>query len=338
MTLGGKRSMMTAVSNYEFGHFASRRDLLLMEVGLIGLLALAAGAWLLVPAAALLLVALTVVLFLLQAPLRHAVIVFLCLMMFDLQRQIGGTWIYVDLSFATLLLPVVRTRRMPPFWWIFLPYTAYLLMDGVPRALNPSWYFGFAVRSVIAVIAYLACALADIEDIYFVLLGVLMIPLTAYGAYQLAIGDMGDIFNWMNPHFAPLPWMGRAYSLLWQPNFFGGVASVTFVALVALAIKGKRPRLSYTLALVCFIGLLCSGSRGGLIGAALGVSFAAALTGRAKLVLILFAVFAAVLVAGQVLDISVVQRLSRADELSNRGRWLGNEIGLAEFLRTRSSV
>ena len=116
-------------------------------------------------------------------------------------------------------------------------------------------------------------------------------------------------------------------------NFFGGVASVTFVALVALAIKGKRPRLSYTLALVCFIGLLCSGSRGGLIGAALGVSFAAALTGRAKLVLILFAVFAAVLVAGQVLDISVVQRLSRADELSNRGRWLGNEIGLTEFLK-----
>ena len=37
-----------------------------MEVGLIGLLALAAGAWLREPAAALLLVALTVVLFLLS--------------------------------------------------------------------------------------------------------------------------------------------------------------------------------------------------------------------------------------------------------------------------------
>ena len=72
---------------------------------------------------------------------------------------------------------------MPPFWWIFLPYTAYLLMDGVPRVLNPSWYFGFAVRSVIAVIAYLACALADIEEIDFVLLGVLMIR---YGLRSLS--------------------------------------------------------------------------------------------------------------------------------------------------------
>jgi O-antigen ligase len=272
-------------------------------------------------------------LFLFQAPLRHAVIVFLCLMMFDLQRQIGGTWIYVDLSFATLLLPVARTRRMPPFWWVFVPYTAYLLIDGIPRSLNPAWYFGFAVRSIIAVIVYLACALADVEDVYFVLLGVVMIPLTVYGAYQLAIGDMGDLYNWMNPHFAPLPWMDRAYSLLWQPNFFGGVTSITLVGLIALAIKGRRPRVTYALAFVCLIGLLCSGSRGGMIGAALGICFAATITGRAKLILILIALVLTIFVAGHILDIPLIQRLSRADELSNRGRFLGNEIGIAEFLK-----
>lgn len=324
--------MISALSNYGLGPGMSKRDLLLLEAGIVALLAVGGATVFIQPLAALLLIAAAAMLFLLQAPLRHAVILVLCLMMFDMQRQVGGSWLYTDLLFGLLVLPLARSRRRPAFWWVFLPYTAYLLIDGFPRALNPAWYFGFAVRSVIAVIVYLAFALADVEDIYFVILGVAMIPLTIYGIYQLMIGDMGTFYNWMNPHFAPLPWMGRAYSLLWQPNFFGGVSSMTLVPLVVLAFKNIRPWLNCTLAAVCLIGMLSSGSRGAIIAAILGTSFAAWMTGRIKLIVAPFVVALALFVAGTALEIPLVQRMGQGDELSNHGRWLGNEIGFQKFL------
>ena len=324
--------MIFATPNHAFDQEMSRRDLLLLEGGIVTLLGVAGIAAPVVPFVSLTLIVAAAMIFLIQAPLRHAVIVVLCLMMFDLQRQVGGAWVYIDLSFVALLIPLMRTRAMPPFWWVFIPYTAYLLIDGIPRALNPAWYFGFAARSVVAVIVYLAFAVADVEDSYFLIIGVAMIPLTAYGIYQLIIGDMGTLFNWMNPHFAPLPWMGRAYSLLWQPNFFGGVSSITFAAMVTLAMKNVRPRVNWGLALVCLIGMLCSGSRGALIGAVLGFVFAAYLTGHVKLMVAPLVIGLVLITVGQTLSLPIIERLGHGDELSNRGRWLGDEIGVAKFL------
>jgi hypothetical protein len=324
--------MIFATPNHAFGQEMSRRDLLLLEVGILTLLAVAGMAAPVVPFVSLSLIVAVTLLFLLQAPLRHAVIVVLCLMMFDLQRPVGGAWVYIDLSFVALLIPLIRSKAMPPFWWVFIPYTAYLLIDGVPRALNPAWYFGFATRSIIAVIVYLAFAIAEIEDAYFLILGVAMIPLTAYGIYQLIIGDMGALFVWMNPHFAPLPWMGRAYSLFWQPNFFGGISSITFAAVATLAMKSVRPRLNLALGLVCLVGMLCSGSRGAVIGAVVGFAFAACLTGHVKLMVAPLTIGLVLVTVGQTSSFPIIERLSSGDELSNRGRWLGDEIGVAKFL------
>jgi hypothetical protein len=324
--------MISATPNRVFDQEMSRRDLLLLEAGIVTLLGVAGLAAPVVPSVSLSLIVAAVMLFLLQAPLRHAVIVVLCLMMFDLQRPVGGAWLYTDLSFVALLVPLVRTRARPAFWWVFVPYTAYLLIDGIPRALNPAWYFGFAARSVVAVIVYLAFAIADVEDSYFLIIGIAMIPLALYGIYQLIIGDMGALFNWMNPHFAPLPWMGRAYSLLWQPNFFGGVSSITFAAMVTQAMKNVRPRLNSVFALVCLIGMLSSGSRGAFIGAILGFAFATYMTGHIKLMIMPLVIGLFLLTVGQTLSIPIIERLGRGDELSNHGRWLGDEIGVAKFM------
>jgi hypothetical protein len=252
--------------------------------------------------------------------------------MFDLQRPIGGAWLYTDLAFVALLVPLMRSKALPTYWWVFIPYTAFLLIDGIPRALNPAWYYGFAARSVVAVIVYLAFAIAEVESSYFLIIGIAMIPLTLYGIYQLVIGDMGALFIWMNPHFAPLPWMGRAYSLLWQPNFFGGVSSITLAAMVTLAMKDVRPRLNWILALVCLVGILCSGSRGSLIGAVLGFAFAACVTGHIKLIVAPILIGLTLLTVGQAFSVPLLERLGSGDELSNHGRWLGDEIGFAKFL------
>ena len=311
----------------------SRRDLLLLEAGILTLLGAGAVASIINPLSALLIIGASVALFLLQAPLRHSVILCISVMMFDLQRQVGGSWLYVDLSFAALLVPLLRSRRMPPYWWVFFPYTAFLLIDGIPRALDPPWYYGFAVRSVIALIVYLACALANVEDSYFLILGLAVIPLTVYGVYQLAIGGLGGLFVWVNPHMEAQPWIGRAYSLLWQPNIFGGICAIVLVSLIALALNQIRPKVYYALALVCLIGILCSGSRGALVGAFAGTFFAAWNLRRRKWVLVPLVLGVVVFLAANTVNVTFIQRLTRGDETANHSRWLANEIGVSQFLQ-----
>jgi O-antigen ligase len=238
-------------------------------------LAAAGLIWLSSPWSAVFFIILGTIAVIAQLSLGTVVLAFIFLLPFDLHRQIGGQWVYVDLLTATVAIPLVRLKRWPPvLCWLLFPFFVYFILTGAPRSLLPVWFWGYAARWFIALCFCAAVAMSGEGEKLAIAAGITLIPLTTYGLYQLFLGDFGWLYNWMNPHMLDQPWMARSYSLLWHPNAFGDFAGMVSAILFALAAKGYKPTLSLSLASVGIVGVVCSGSRGAEIGTTLAVLIA----------------------------------------------------------------
>jgi O-antigen ligase len=226
-------------------------------------LLLVALLWVLSPWSAALLVIVGMLVVITHLSLEAAVVLFIVLMPFDIQRQVGGQWVYIDLLFVAIFLPLLRLRRLPPkHCRLLIPFFAYFVLTGATRTLLPAWFWGYVVRWVIGLGFSAAIAMSAPTEALILVSGATLVPLTAYGLYQLFIDDFGRPFAWMNPHMMGQPWSHRSYSFMWHPNAFGDFVGMISVMLMALGVRGHRPKLAYSLAAFGVLGLLCSGSRG----------------------------------------------------------------------------
>ena len=256
--------------------------------------------------------------------LRSAVLIFLLILPFDLQRQIGSQWIYLDLLTLAIVLPLFKLSRWPGrLCWLFVPFFLYFVATGAPRLLLPAWFWGYTIRWFIALCFSVAVALSESPEGFVLATGITLVPLTAYGLYQLLIGDLGWLFRWMNPHFLDSDWTARSYSLMWHFNAFGDFAGMIALMLFALGARGYRTALCYSLAAVGLVGVICSGSRGAEIGVAVAVLVALSQAPKFKRNLLVISIVA-LLVWGVQSNLHVlpVERVTELDDVTTEGRLL----------------
>src|SRR4051812_47879961 len=86
---------------------------------LVGVVILLIGATVLLPAVSL----------------RDAVTVFICTIPFDLQRQVAGRWLYVDLLGMLLLVPLLRNSLPSKRAWLFVPYFLFCVATTITRII-----------------------------------------------------------------------------------------------------------------------------------------------------------------------------------------------------------
>jgi O-antigen ligase len=283
----------------------------------------AALIWFFSPWSAVFLVLVGTVVMIARLPLSTAVVVFILLIPFDFQREIGGMWVYLDLLVAAIALPLLRLKKRPPtLCWLLVPFFLYFVATGAPRSLVPLGFLRFAVRWVIALCFSAAVAMSGAAEELVLAAGVTLIPLTAYGLYQLSVGDFGWLFAWMNPEMIERPWMARSYSLMWHPNAFGEFAGMISVMLIALGLKGYKTKLFFTLAAVGIAGLLCAGSRGADIGVGIAILVLLTQTPKYWRKLAVIAVLAFIIWGAQHYDIIPLERVEGLDEPTTNSRLL----------------
>ncbi len=279
--------------------------------------------WLSSPWSAVFLIILGTIAVIAQLSLRTVVLAFMFILPFDLHRQIGGQWVYLDLLTAAVAIPLFRLKRWPPILcWLLVPFFLYFILTGAPRSLFPVWFWGYAARWSIALCFCAAVAMSRAAEKLAIAAGITLIPLTTYGLYQLFLGDFGWLYNWMNPHMLDQPWMARSYSLLWHPNVFGDFSGMVTAMMLALAAKGHRPRLSFSLAAFGVVGVICSGSRGAEIG--VGIAILVILTQTPnywrKFAVIVVAIF--IVWVAQHYEVIPLQRAQELDEFTVETRTL----------------
>ena len=279
--------------------------------------------WLSSPWSAVFLIILGTIAVIAQLSLGTVVLAFIFILPFDLHRQIGGQWVYIDLLTAAVAIPLVRLKRWPPILcWLLVPFFLYFILTGAPRSLLPVWFWGYAVRWFIALCFCAAVAVSGAAEKLAIAAGITLIPLTTYGLYQLFLGDFGWLFIWMNPHMLDQPWMARSYSLFWHPNVFGDFAGMVTAMMLALGVKGYRPWLSFSLASFGVVGVLCSGSRGAEIG--VGIAILVILTQTPnywrKFAVIVVAIF--IVWAAQHYEVIPLQRAQELDDFTYETRML----------------
>lgn len=286
-------------------------------------LAAAGLIWLLSPWSAVFFIILGTIAVIAQLSLRTVVVAFVFILPFDLHRQIGGQWVYLDLLTAAVAIPLFRLKRWPPWlFWLLVPFFLYFVFTGAPRSLLPAWFWGYSLRWFIALCFCAAVAMSGAAEKVALAVGITLVPLTIYGLYQLFLGDFGWLYNWMNPHMLGQPWMARSYSLLWHPNAFGNFVGMASVMMIALGAKGYKPKLSFSLAAFGLVGLLCSGSRGAEIAAGLGVLVLLTQTPKFRRKLAVIAIVGCVIWAAQHYDVIPLQRAQELDEFTTQTRML----------------
>ena len=206
-----------------------------------------------------------------NASLSTAVLFLIVFIPFDAQRNVGPFWIYLDLALAAVAVPLLRHGRPRKHMWLLVPYVVFITAIGAGRAINPVWFWGYCVRWAVGLVFAAGVAASGASEIALLALGSTLVPLCFYGLYQLALGELGSLYYWMNPHMTDQPWTGRAYSFFFHPNAYGGFCAVITAMLVALALRGFHKRACMMLSVFGVIGILTSGSRGAFVGAALGL-------------------------------------------------------------------
>jgi len=300
------------------------RSVLVLAASLVGAWASAAGLiWFVSPGSAAFLIVIGTVLLVAYVPLRIAVMFLVVLAPFDLHRQVGSQWLYLDLLAAAIAIPLLRGRRWPPVLsWLLVPFSLYFLLSGGVRSLLPAWFWGYAVRWLIALCFSAAVALSDSIEEIAIAAGVTLIPLSAYGMYQLFAGDFGGVYTWMNPHMLDQPWLSRSYSFLWHPNAFGNFAGMASVMMIALGARGYRSKLSFFLGACGLVGLLGSGSRGAEIGVALAILVVLTQTPRFWRKLAVIVIVAAIIAAALHYEVIPLQRAQALDDFTTETRAL----------------
>ena len=212
--------------------------------------------------------------------LRLATLCFTFLLPFDLQVEYRpGIFVYFDLLFV---LPAVVY-----FWRVMfgrsgvckaslslVPFLSFAVVTTLWRAQNFYWFSAYGVRLTVAVLFMaVISSIGEAENIVL-LLGIALVPQTVYGLYQLVTRDLGFLYDLVNPHFQDQPWMDRAYAFFFHPNQYGSFCATVSLMLVALGIRSTssgRRVLCYVLAVIGFVGLASSGSRGAWLGAFAGL-------------------------------------------------------------------
>src|ERR1700681_3423345 len=101
--------------------------------------------WLASPWSAVFFIILGTIAVIAQLSLRIVVLVFIFILPFDLHRQIGEQWVYLDLLTAAVAIPLFRLKRRPPILcWLLVPFFLYFILTGAPRSLLPVWFWGYA--------------------------------------------------------------------------------------------------------------------------------------------------------------------------------------------------
>lgn len=279
--------------------------------------------WLFSPWAGVVLIVVGTVAMIARLPLRTAVVVFILMMPFDPQREIRGVWVYLDLLVAAIALPLFRLKTRPPILcWLLVPFFLYFVATGAPRSLVPLGFWQYAVRWVIALCFSAAVAMSGAAEELVLAAGFTLIPLTAYALYQLSVGELGGLFVWMNPHFMDRVWMARSSSLMWYPNTFAESAGMISVMLIALGLKGYKTRLTFPLAAVGIVGILCTGSRGAAIGVGIAILVLLTQTPKYWRKLAVIAVLAVMVWGAQRYDVLPLQRAEQLDDETTETRLL----------------
>lgn len=267
--------------------------------------------------------------------LRTAVIIFICILPFDVQRQVGSVRLYLDLTGFLLLIPLLRAAPPSKRVWVFGPYILYFIVSTLPRAMDASWFAGFSARWISGLAFCAAVAFSGLAETAIYILGLLILPITFYAIYQLVSGGFGPLFFFLNPHMRDLPWTGRAYSFFWQPNNYGGFCGVVLVALIALLVGREVRHRGFWSIVACLASLdvLLSGSRGALMAAVAGILVISIYKRKFRLVLALLCV------AGLVFWIAhtdyagkSLQRIDEADQFTVETRFLVYAVAAKLFL------
>jgi len=279
--------------------------------------------WLSSPWSAVSLIILGTIALIAQLPLKTVVLAFVFILPFDLQRRVGGHWVYLDLLVAAVALPLFRNRKWPPrLCWLLVPFFLYFLITGFPRSLLPAWLSEYAVRWVIGFCFSAAVALSGVAEDLALATGVTLVPLTTYALYQLSVGNFGTLYTWMNPQMDDRAWIGRSYSLMWHPNHFGEFAAMVSVMLIAIGIKGYKSTLSFSLAAVGIVGLLCSGSRGSETGAGIVILLLLIQTPKYWRKLAMIALAVLIIWGAQHYDFIPLERAEQLDDFTVESRLL----------------
>lgn len=299
-----------------------------------GILAIAFGAVMVLfdPVTGAILFALGLAFFFFIATPTRAIIFIVCALPFDVQRQVGKGYLFLDLLYILAAVLFLRFRLFRPYWWVWLPYLVYGFVSTASRAVKPSWFYGFMVRLLIGIVLYIVALNSDKRAKTIFAMGLTIFPLTLYGLYQLAIGGVGGFYMWLNPKTLP-QWTERAYSLFWQPNNFGGYCAIAVAMTTALVLSGHRQRLLKLIIVFGTLGTAISGSRGAILGASASACFIC--IARKKLWPLFIVGFAcAILVAAALFsDLPVAQRLLENDPTSIQSRVMVDGLGVLEFLK-----
>ena len=301
--------------------------------GCLAAAALAVTLWLSgAPGVAAIVLGLSLLAGLTSISLPAAVLAFLAVLPFDIQRQVAGQWLYLDLLGILLLIPLLRHGLpQPEKIWLLLPFFLYFTLATFPRILNPAWFYAFTARWLCGLVLCGAVAAAQVGERAVLVLGWTMIPVSVYSIYQSVIGDVGALFAWINPHMTEMAtWTERASGFFWQPNNCGGFCGIVLVWLMAIAFgRVKGSKLVWLLAASAVIGLILSGSRGAGLATLAGLGLILISQRKLKLVLSLAAMLALVLMLTHHL---VPDRMSEIDDATVYGRLAVNGVALDCFL------
>ncbi len=285
------------------------------------------------PSAGMLTFILISFLVLVNANLQTAVLLIAALVPFDFQRQIGDSWIYIDLAVLPLAFLLLKNR--PPLRsFVLCPFIAWIMIADSLRATEPHVFFTTWIHWLEGAILCCAVAAACVAEEVLIILGYTLIPLSLYAVYQVAIGDFGDLYRVLNPRWVfDVAWLpGRAYSLMFGANTFGGFAALLLVVLFALAVNKIRTNTCVVLSGFGLVGLLCSGSRGGAIGATVGILFILACKRKLLWALGFSAVLVLVVWAISHVVALPIERMAQSDDFTVETRLLGFYAGTQAFL------
>jgi O-antigen ligase len=215
---------------------------------------------------------------------------------FDLQREVSSHWLYLDSVFILTAIPLLRKKTIRHETLLVLAYIAFIVISTATRSLNGLWFWGFISRLVAAWLFTNAVAISKLREWGILALGSSLPVLTLLGCWQIVTGEFGSVFEFVNPHMMAQPWLDRAFSTLWHPNAFGGFSALVTCAVLALALNGVRPKLSFTLSAFGALGVITSGSRGALVALVLSAILVISVSRKVGRVLVITMIVTALFV------------------------------------------
>jgi O-antigen ligase len=287
------------------------------------------------PAAGMIVLVLVSSLALVNVNLRIAVLLVAALLPFDFHRLVGGFWVYIDLAVLPLAV-MFRHNRPPRRSFVLFPFVAWVMLADFWRAAEPHVFFSTFIRwlEVGILCCAVAAAAAWVAKEVFLVLGCTLIPLSLYAVYQVFIGDFGDLYRILIPRFeGEVAWLpGRASSLFFGANTFGGFSALLLVVLLTLAMGKVNTKICVFLSGFAVLGLLCSGSRGGAMGAVAGLLIVLAHKRKLRWTFGFAAVFLAVLwITSNFVELPV-ERMLQSDDFTVETRLLAFYAGAQAFL------